>query len=452
MRVLVVVHGFAPQAQGGSEIYAEAHARTLQRQFGDDVLVLTREHDLTRPEYAVREEHLGALRVVRINNTFKNAASFDDTYRNETIDALAGTVIDAFGPDVAHIHHLTCLSTGIVGLLARRGIPRYLTLHDFWLICHRGQFLDVDYRPCENGERPSVSMCAACVSAAVATPAGFAAARILRTMTRHAPGAAAVLRRGGLRLARAVSGESGGPAERRTSHMQDVCRDITHFIAPCRYMRDRFVAFGVERERITVADYGFDGEPFAATKPVPAPGRLRIGFLGSLMISKGPDVLLEAVKRVPNDAVSVSIYGAHTLYHGDDSYRDRLAPLLSQRNVVLHGPLAHADVPQALASLDVLAVPSIWPENSPLVIHEAFLAGVPVVASNIGGIPELVTHDVNGLLFRPGDADDLARALMTLVNNPSLLQKLRDGVPAIRSIATDVRELRAMYQQTAANR
>src|SRR5437899_467460 len=86
MRVLVVVHGFPPMAQGGSEIYAEAHARALQRQFGDDVLVLTRENDVTRPEYAVREEQREALRVVRINNTFKYARTFEDTYRNETID------------------------------------------------------------------------------------------------------------------------------------------------------------------------------------------------------------------------------------------------------------------------------------------------------------------------------------------------------------------------------
>jgi glycosyltransferase involved in cell wall biosynthesis len=452
MRVLVVVHGFPPMAQGGSEIYAEAHARTLQRQFGDDVLVLTREHDVTRPEYAVREEQLDALRVVRINNTFKYARTFDDTYRNETIDGLASRAIDDFAPHVAHIHHLTCLSTGIVGQLATRGIPTFVTLHDYWLMCHRGQLLDVHYQRCENAEGSRAQMCTACVDAAVAAPIGLAGARLLRTMKRHAPGPAALLRRSGMRLARVLSGESDGPAERRTSHMQDVCADVTHFIAPCRFMKDRFVAFGIEPDRITVADYGFDREPFAAARRVSARGPLRVGFLGSLMISKGPHLLLEAISRLPHDAVSVSVYGAHTAYHGDDSYRDRLRPLLAQPNVAVHGPLSHADVPDALASLDVLVVPSIWPENSPLVIHEAFLAGVPVIASNIGGIPELVTHEVNGLLFRAGDADDLARALTRVAGNPDLLNTLREGIPAVRSIETDVRELRAIYQRARAGR
>jgi glycosyltransferase involved in cell wall biosynthesis len=118
----------------------------------------------------------------------------------------------------------------------------------------------------------------------------------------------------------------------------------------------------------------------------------------------------------------------------------------------VHGPVAHADVPKALGALDVLVVPSIWAENSPLVIHEAFLAGVPVIASDIGGIPELVTHEVNGLLFPVGDVDALARALQRVAGDRGLLQKLRDGIPPVRSIETDVQELRAMYQRTQTTR
>jgi glycosyltransferase involved in cell wall biosynthesis len=291
-------------------------------------------------------------------------------------------------------------------------------------------------------------MCAQCGDLATGGSLSYAGARLLRSMTRHAPAPAALIRRGGTRFARLFDAADGGlHANRRSSHMRDVCRDITHFIAPCRYMRDRFVAFGIEAERITVADYGFDAVPYTGLRRTPSDGRLRIGFLGSLMVSKGPAVLLEAVGRLPAQAVSVALYGSHTAYHGDESYRQRLAPLLRQPPVALHGFLSHADVPAALASMDVLVVPSIWPENSPLVIHEAFLAGVPVIASNIGGVPELVTNEVNGLLFRAGDADDLCRVLMRVVSQPDLLRKLRDGIPAVRSIDADVQELRAMYQR-----
>lgn len=447
MRVLIVVHGFPPLAQGGSEIYAEAHGLALRRFFGDEVVVLTREHDPARPEYAVREEEREGLHVVRINNTFRDVRSFEEAYCNETIDGLAAGVIDRFRPHVAHIHHLTCLSTGIVGLLAARGIPRYLTLHDYWLICHRGQFLDVQYSLCDNADRRSTEMCERCLDFAAPAAVG-PAGRLLRVMARRAPAQAAFLRSSGMTLARAFAGAGTGlHAAQRTAHMRDVCANITHFVAPSRFMRDRFIAFGIAKERITVADYGFERAPFAAIERTPGDRRLRVGFLGSLMISKAPHVLLEAARTLPQDALSVTLYGAHTAYHGDDRYRSRLVPLLDQPHVDLQGPLSHADVPQALASLDVLVVPSIWPENSPLVIHEAFLAGVPVVASDAGGIPELVTDNVNGLLFPAGDVAALAHALARIVHEPGLLQKLRDGIPAVRTIEEDVRGLRAMYQR-----
>ena len=451
MRVLIVVHGFPPHAQGGSEIYAEAHALALRRQYGDEVVVLTRDNDTTRSEYEAREEEHAGLRVIRINNTFRSAHGFEETYRNEAIDAVSDGVIERFRPDVVHIHHLTCLSTGIIRQLVRRGIPRYLTLHDYWLICHRGQFLDVDYSICENADCAAAAMCGRCLDPAVPAAAG-SAGRFLRAIARHAPAQAALIRRGGVSFARTFAGAgSRSHEERRTAHMRDVCANITHFIAPSGFMRDRFVAFGIPKDRITVADYGFEPAPFAATRRVPGQGRLRVGFLGSLMISKAPHVLLEAASALSTDAVSVTLYGTHTAYHGDDSYRERLARLLEQPHVTLRGSLPHADVPEALASLDVLVVPSIWPENSPLVIHEAFLAGVPVVASRIGGIPELVTDEVNGLLFDAGDVAGLTRALARIVHEPGLLQKLRDGIPAVRSIDEDVRGLRAMYQRSHAD-
>jgi glycosyltransferase involved in cell wall biosynthesis len=90
-------------------------------------------------------------------------------------------------------------------------------------------------------------------------------------------------------------------------------------------------------------------------------------------------------------------------------------------------------------------VPSVWLENSPFVIKEAFAAGLPVVASNLGGMAEMVSDGHNGLLFEPGDAADLRRALHRLLNEPGLLERLREGIPRVRTIDEDAAWTSAFY-------
>jgi GT2 family glycosyltransferase/glycosyltransferase involved in cell wall biosynthesis len=452
LKVLEIVHGFPPAAHGGAETYAWTHACALHAG-GDEVVIFTREADAARPEYAVREETSHGLRVVRVNNTFRASRNFEDTYRNAAIGAIARQLIDDWRPDVAHIHHLTCLSTTIPETLAERGIPAFYTLHDYWLMCHRGQLLDTAYRvcdgPCESGA------CHACLGTASGMPASaFSAASAVRQLERRLPAAlSAPLGRASRRIAGgiATSGAMEREALARTEHMRRVCAAMTHFLAPSAHMRDRFVKFGLPSDRITVSGYGFDHRPFRHVEPTTS-SQLRIGFLGSLMVSKAPHVLLEAFHRLPSGAASVTLFGEHVDYHGDTSYRETLAPLLQQPGVKTAGPIAHTDVPRALSGIDVLVVPSIWPENSPLVIREAFLAGVPVIASRIGGIVELIQDGVGGLLFGPGDVDDLHRVLQRCLDEPELLPALRAGIPPVRTIEDDVQQTRAMYEAALASK
>jgi GT2 family glycosyltransferase/glycosyltransferase involved in cell wall biosynthesis len=458
MKTLVVVHGFPPSGQGGAEIYAHALARGLHETYGDDVLVLTREQDRGRPDYDIRTEHRDGLRIVWVNNLFRATRSFEETYRNRAIGAIAERVIDEFRPDVAHVHHLTCLSTTIVESLANRAIPCVLTLHDYWLMCHRGQLLDVNLEACSGPEKG----CEACLGVAGSSGrVGFAGAAAVRAIERRLE--VPILRRAAESVAAAIGRNdvAGQESAKRLRHMREICGRVTQFVAPAHAIRDRFVQFGIEPHRIIVSPYGIDRELFtqitraASSSPSAPPAviagtadaPLRIGFLGSLMVSKGPRLLLEAAAILPADRIAVELFGDHVAYHGDTSYRGALESFMDRPNVAFRGPLPHEQVPQALASLDALVVPSIWPEASPLVIHEAFCAGVPVVAARIGGIPELVEEGRNGLLFTPGDAADLASALARLLEERGLLDRLRRGLAPPRTLEDDVRRTRAMYEE-----
>jgi len=232
--------------------------------------------------------------------------------------------------------------------------------------------------------------------------------------------------------------------------MRRICSRITQFFAPSSFICDQFVRFGVPRHRITLSPYGLDHRVFGRIdKTAPAlDGRLRLGFFGSLMVSKAPHLLIEAADRLPAGRVTVDLFGAATPYHGDDSYRVMLEPLLARPYVRVHGSIEHSQVAAAMETVDAVVVPSVWPENSPFVIHEALLARVPVVASRIGGIPELVSHGRNGLLFEPGDVADLVRQLTRLSNEKGLIDSLRDGPASVRKIEDDVRQARRVYVQT----
>jgi GT2 family glycosyltransferase/glycosyltransferase involved in cell wall biosynthesis len=443
MRVLLVVHGYPPQGSGGTEVYVHSLALALRDQ-GEEVFVLAREADPARPDFATREERVDGLRVLRVNNTFRHVRSFRDAYLSAPARRIAGAWIEELQPDVVHLHHLTGLSGDLPLECARRGLPTVLTLHDFWLICHRGQLLDLDLRRCAG---PLPDGCSRCLGeAALEAPAG--AVTLARAAARRLPrGVARPLRR----LA-AAAARDGQAAEtlRRARALRQACRAATRCLAYSRTVREHFLAFGVEAARLTQQELGLDLGPFRGLRRTPGEGRLRIGFLGSLMVSKAPHLALEAFAGLPPGQASLQLFGAHAAYHGDDGYRAELEPLLGLPGVRYGGALPHAGVPAALAGLDVVVVPSVWLENGPLVIREAFAAGVPVVAADLGGMAEMVEDGGSGLLFRPGDAADLRRCLERLLQEPGLRERLCAGIPPVKDIAEDAAWTRRIYAECAA--
>jgi len=128
-------------------------------------------------------------------------------------------------------------------------------------------------------------------------------------------------------------------------------------------------------------------------------------------------------------------------------YTATLRALAQGLPVQFMGAFDNEQASTVYAEIDVLVVPSLWPENSPLVIHEAFMAGVPVVGARQGGIPGLITHDVNGLLYDAFSPAALAAALRTLIDNPERPGRLAAAAPTIKTIEDDAREWEARYER-----
>ncbi|MEQ8766967.1 MAG: glycosyltransferase, partial [Planctomycetota bacterium] len=102
---------------------------------------------------------------------------------------------------------------------------------------------------------------------------------------------------------------------------------------------------------------------------------------------------------------------------------------------------------RVLGSSDVLVVPSVWFENSPLTLHEAALARIPVLTSDLGGMREFVEVHQNGLLFRESDAKDLRAKMLELVEDPAVCDRLREPKQPIKTPAEDAEQIEALYRR-----
>ncbi|MCY2960740.1 MAG: glycosyltransferase [Planctomycetota bacterium] len=197
------------------------------------------------------------------------------------------------------------------------------------------------------------------------------------------------------------------------------------FLAPSRFLRDRFVAeWGIEPERIEHLRFGFDPARFSGAR-TPAPdGRVRIGFLGTLVPLKGPHVLLEAWRRIPaatRERGRLVLCGPARY---GPAYQEHLLDLARSGGAEIPGPLGRDEIAPFLLATDLLVVPSLWFENSPLAIQEAIACRTPLLVSDLGGMAELVVPGENGLRFPAGDVVALAAILTRVLERSAGLERL----------------------------
>jgi glycosyltransferase involved in cell wall biosynthesis len=450
MRVLHVIHDFLPRHRAGSEIYAYELANAQLRS-GDEVHVLCAEYDPERPHGALEWRWLDDLPVTELVNNWR-FGTFEETYASTDITRRLEAALDAIQPDILHIHNLLNLSFELPALARRMGIPSVATLHEFVLVCPSGgqRVHLAEEHVCHDLD---VERCARCFGESP-FHSQMAFARLGGDRVAVAAGVAAGLRRRfprlfahlGQRVAeRAAEGPDAAAIERRLEAVQTVYEAVDLFVAPSPALGRDFVRFGLPEDKLEVSDYGF--VPLAVAKRIPRKDRLRIGFVGTLVWHKGAHVLIDAVAQLPPEAVELHIHGDLNTF---PDYTARLREAAEGLPVTFHGGFDRERVAEVYAGFDVLAICSLWPENSPLVIHEAFMAGVPVVGSRMGGTADLVEHEVSGLLYDAFSAEDLAGCLRRLAEDGELCDRLAAAAPKVKTIEDDAKDWDARYRRILA--
>ncbi len=421
MRLLFVIHQFFPDCQSGTEQYCLALARAA-RANGDEVTVLSLhwDHDRDWPAIKLFEQPYDGFRVLRLNHWRRIAANdVLRDYDNRHLEGWFRAVLDDVRPDAVHFFHLRQLGANLIPVARAHGVRSVVSLMDFWYLCPRFTLLRSDGTLCA-GPPAGGTGCAPC----------------------HAPELAEVTPTSGSPL---LTSEPPARLRALLDRPAAMLRNLATadaIVAPSRFLADMFARNGLPRDRVTVIPYGLTAgriTPVPATRPRTP---LRLGFCGVLSPWKAPHLAIEAV-RGSTANVTLTIHGnaAETMFA---DYIARCRTLAGDdRRITFAGPYGEADTGRVFAGIDALVVPSTWYENTPFVVLEAFAAGVPVLASELGGLAEVVQHERNGLLFRAGDAGALRVAVERLAGDAQLHARLQPTAP--HDVAVDGAAFRRLY-------
>ena len=419
LKVLLISHNHPEVRAGGAEQYAAELYDAMRASSKFEPILVARAGP---PVSQTSRYHEGTLFTMLNEDpnqylVYTDVADYDWLYgrspRKATLTRFFQEFLTAHQPDVVHFQHTLFLGYDAIRVArnALPDVPIVYTLHEYLPICHNnGQMLrTMDGSLCAEA---SPRRCHECYPNV--TPQTF------------------FMRRKFIE-----------------SHLSLVDR----FIAPSITLLERYLEWGLPEKKIVHEPYGrppVNWDEGALDERA----RNRLGFFGQLTPYKGIEILLEAMRLLgPDFDGHLWIHGANLDLQPHD-YRDRVSALLDETRLTVTyvGAYAADEVGERMATVDWIVVPSLWWENSPLVIEEAFLHKRPVICSNVGGMAEKVSDGVDGFHFRRGDAHHLAEVIERATGTPGIWEKLRSQAPAVHDMDTHLGVLEQIYEDALAAR
>jgi glycosyltransferase involved in cell wall biosynthesis len=407
MRILFLCHGHPALQAGGTEIAAHALFRALRARPGVEGLFVAGVSALHRPASPGTPFQAASAEP---DELLMRTEAFDRFMLSQTdlhgIAPELARLVEELRPDVVHVHHPLLIGVEALHLL-RRTWPRtriVMTLHDYYAICaHEGLMRTTDGRLCGAA---SPDACRRCLPERSATD---------------------------FRL--------------RELHIRAMYRLVDRFVSPSRFLRDRYIAWGLDPEAIVHIPNGLPpADPAPHRVPSGAERRDRFAFFGHINGPKGAMVALAASALLSRQGVAhrLALHGG-TAYQTDAflaSFHDALAAAPEARH---HGGYQRSELPALIAEADWVVMPSVWWENAPLVIQEAFQHRRPVIVSGIGGMAEMVRDGIDGLHVRPDDPASLAVAMARAAEEPALWPALVARLSAAAGIEETADAHLALY-------
>lgn len=377
-KVLTVSNYYPPDAVGGAEITAHCTAREFMRKGTFNVCVFSSDLGGKYPAGTVRISSFENIPVFRVSLDGSTYHSYSANFKNETAEKAFSELCRDLRPDIVHFHNLLGLSVALIDIAKDSGAGVFITLHDYWGFCPLSTAVSKTWAACTDASR-----CTEC-------------------------------------LGSLESEEGPVSTDIRRSVFKAAFNKADALISPSVYLAERYISAGFPKEKITVIANGLDTRYFRPCRKERT-GKLRIAYAGYFGRHKGISTLIKAVSLTGDKNISI-------LLAGDGEEEEQYVKLSKlwgiSDQLCFYGKLDNRGTLKLYNDADIYCLPSIWPENRPVSITEAMACGLPVIASDIGGVKELVHDNETGLLFHAGDPHGLADSIIKLRDDPKLRRRM----------------------------
>jgi glycosyltransferase involved in cell wall biosynthesis len=438
MKIIHVPYCFAPDPMGGTEIYTAALAKDLESLGVESVIAAPA---ATTTSYTFDGLRVRRFRVAVDNVDLRQLHGLGDPGAAAEFDKILAEE----KPDLVHLHAFTQgVSVRLARAVKQRKLPVVFTYHTPTVSCQRGTLMRWGTTFCDG--KLDVRRCSGCTlhGLGLMRPLAVAVGAVPPSVGRS-------LGNAGLHGKMWTALRMSELTTLRHTMFRSLMMEVDHVVAVCNWVCAVLLLNEVPQSKITLCRHGIrlshsDAAGPAAAPPADSKHQLRIAFLGRYDQTKGIHVLIRALRMDQSLKACLDIYGVVQSVANERYRQKMLALAANDPRISLRDPVPSHEVVALLRGYDVLAVPSQWLETGPLVALEAFAAGIPVIGWNIGGIAEIVKHEIDGLLVNRKSRDAWTDTLRRLIKDRALLAKLKAGVRPPRTSVQVAREMSGLYR------
>jgi len=429
------------------------------------------------PEYdfSFKEKILVDSEFNNDSNVFKlvNSDNLTHNYHNLSLDTKSEKNDKAFEDfiksqkiDIIHIHEIIGFSSNIIRIAKKHGVKVILTIHEYWFLCSHRVMVDFDQKICD-GPR-DFKKCSYCVGSVRKNVKNHSYQKFIFRMKNSFPYLLKILltiknlfqsnnktKNANLNFNNIdyLSSYSKKTEKEMANRLKLNIESLNmsdQIIGVSSSVKDILSLYGVSKDKVLTQHIGstIAGVSIKHTKKID-PNNITFGFIGGVSYYKGVHQLVEAFLAMPSEykkKANVKVFGG-----GHENYikaikKTIINPSEYRDRIVFYGRYKPEDIKNISNQIDISVLPSLCADTAPQTIFESFSSSLSIIAPSVGGFPDFVLHNKNGLLYKKASVEDLSKKMMQIIDEPLLCQKFSKNIQPMKSIEENGKELISLYK------